>query len=120
MADIYAIEIRPDGEVIQHEDIESAKAQLGGVDISTCADRQHVVAVGEWSATVPDPQENYLAWLTYGRSMLYGTAVLWHDDREPVDQELLDWAAACSPLVAAGQRDEALQLALAFWPTRIR
>lgn len=97
---------------------------LGKFDIATCPDRRHVLAVGEASVLDNEPI-NPVAWLAYGRSMLHGTAVLWHDTDNHIDPQLITMLRTATPRALAAaqeptQRDAALTVvfqrhALPYW-----
>lgn len=71
-----------------HNPADFAQGVVGKFDIGTCPDGKHVLAVGETSRFDNEPI-NPTAWLAYGRSMLHGTAVLWHDTDDRIDPDLI-------------------------------
>ncbi len=120
--------INPDGTthlVTAHRPADFALGVLGKFDIATCPDRRHVLAVGEHSVLDNEPI-NPVAWLAYGRSMLHGTAVLWHDTDNHIDPQLITMLRTATPRALAAaqqqptQRDAALTVvfqrhALPYW-----
>lgn len=95
--------INPDGTthlVTAHRPADFALGVLGKFDIATCPDRRHVLAVGEHSVLDNEPI-NPVAWLAYGRSMLHGTAVLWHDTDNHIDPELIAMLQRGTPAALA-------------------
>jgi hypothetical protein len=62
---------------------------------------------------------NLTAWCCYGRSMLHGTAVLWHDERQPIDDSLRTMVHEVGGLVRSGNLDEARDAAAYYWRARL-
>lgn len=114
----YALVIEPDGSVTYVAEpfgLAEAKAAIGAeIDVCTAIDREHVIAVDEWGAVNGLPA-NFVAWCLYGRSMLFGSACVWRDDRGPLAEPFVTMVDQASTAWRSEMADVAADIARAYW-----
>lgn len=118
MDKVYALMLGLGGEVTPVSTGDVHELLSGEVDVFSCPDRVHVGFVGEWSAFDPHRSYNHLAWCLYGRSQLYGPAIVKRDDGRPLDEAFVGMVEKIAELIRAGDNTGAIAAASEFWGVR--